>query len=302
MRSQKLRGLTSYLLAMFTCVSTSASALEYSASLVSPVSCNNTTLLSNYCQPNQQYTLSLNSKPINDDKDINSIPPRYLTISDGKDWDYLLGQTYTFFGLSLAAVGLMTLLPEGVTHWDSDQRSFDSLGQKWKDNVSQGPVWDNDSFYLNYIMHPYFGGVYYTVARHSGFNGFESFLYSFTMSTFFWEYGVEAFAEVPSWQDIIVTPILGSLVGEGMYQAEQYIAFENDGELLGSETVGTISLFLLNPIGHIHYWFTGDDESNSELSLTSDPSLSYPKTNLLNHNTSHYAGNEFIGMTFKYHF
>lgn len=37
--------------------------------------------------------------------------PRYLSTSPEKDWDYLMGQTYTILGLSVATVGMMTFLP-----------------------------------------------------------------------------------------------------------------------------------------------------------------------------------------------
>lgn len=110
--------------------------------------------------------------------------PKYLTVQSEKDWDYLKGQTYTILGLSVATVGLMTLLPESITKWDEEDRDLSGLGSKWKDNVTSGPVWDRDDHFLNYVMHPYFGGVYYTAARHAGFNEFESFLYSATLSTF----------------------------------------------------------------------------------------------------------------------
>lgn len=200
---------------------------------------------------------------------VNTLP-MHLSVSSEKDWDYLLGQSYTIFGLSLATVGMMTLLPESVTNWDEEDRNLSNLGKKWWDNVSAGPVWDEDSHYLNYIMHPYFGGVYYTAARHSGFNEWESFLYSATMSTFFWEYGVEAFAEVPSIQDIIVTPLFGAAVGEWMFQTEAGIT-SNGGEVMGSETLGDVSLFLLNPVGHIHYWMTNWWEGDTDVSFTYTP-------------------------------
>nr|WP_220488575.1 DUF3943 domain-containing protein [Aliivibrio sp. SR45-2] len=191
--------------------------------------------------------------------------PHYLRVSDQRDWDYLLAQSYTILGLSVATVGLMTFLPESITKWDSEDSSLKGLGSKWKDNVTAGPVWDKDEHFLNYVMHPYFGGVYYTAARHAGFNEFESFLYSTTMSTFFWEYGVEAFAEVPSIQDLFVTPFFGAVVGELMLQQELSIT-ANGGEVLGSDTLGSVSLFFLNPVGHIHYWVTdawgGDTEVN----------------------------------------
>ncbi len=102
--------------------------------------------------------------------------PRYLRISTEPDWEYLKSQTYTTLGLSVVTVGLMTLLPSSITKWDEDSRDISQLGNKWKDNVSSGPTWDRDEHYLNYIMHPYFGGVYYTAARHAGYDEFHSFL------------------------------------------------------------------------------------------------------------------------------
>ncbi|EEX92468.1 hypothetical protein VIOR3934_17142 [Vibrio orientalis CIP 102891 = ATCC 33934] len=196
--------------------------------------------------------------------------PKYLTASSEKDWDYLMGQTYTILGLSVATVGLMTLLPESITKWDEEDRNLSGLGSKWKDNVTSGPVWDRDEHFLNYIMHPYFGGVYYTAARHAGFNEFESFLYSATMSTFFWEYGVEAFAEVPSWQDIFITPFFGAVVGEMMFEAEQDIV-ASGGEVMGSETVGDVTLFFLNPVGHIHGWVSDAWGGSAEFQYSSTP-------------------------------
>ncbi len=167
--------------------------------------CETTTLYS-FEPQNPRYAMGLDS-----DDSLNldaGLQPKHLIVPKDKDWDYLMGQTYTILGLSVATVGLMTLLPESITKWDDEDRDMSKLGSKWKDNVSSGPVWDRDEHFLNYVMHPYFGGVYYTAARHAGYNEFESFLYSATMSAFFWEYGVEAFAEIPSWQDLFITPFL----------------------------------------------------------------------------------------------
>ncbi len=196
--------------------------------------------------------------------------PRYLQVSADEDWEYLKEQTYTILGLSVATVALMTLLPESITQWDDDDRSFSELGQKWVDNVKEGPVWDRDKHFLNYVMHPYFGGVYYTTARHSGYDEFDSFLYSAFLSTFFWEYGVEAFAEVPSWQDLFITPFFGSVVGELMFEAEQEIV-ATGGEVWGSESLGSVSLFFLNPVGHIHGWVTDAWGGDASWQYTSNP-------------------------------
>jgi hypothetical protein len=198
------------------------------------------------------------------------IRPLHFTVQDEKDWDYLTEQTYTILGLSIITVGLMTLLPESITKWDQDSRDLSQLGDKWVENVKAGPVWDRDEHFLNYIMHPYFGGVYYTSARHAGFSEVESFGYSFAMSALFWEYGVEAFAEVPSWQDLFVTPFFGAMVGEMMLIQEQEI-LDRGGDVLGSETLGSISLFFLNPVGHIHYWATDAWGGSAEGGFTTSP-------------------------------
>ena len=67
------------------------------------------------------------------------------------------------------------------------------------------------------------------------------------MSTFYWEYGIEAFAEVPSMQDLVITPVLGWAYGEWAYQKEMAIR-SSGGTVWGSETLGDVSLFFLDPI------------------------------------------------------
>ncbi|MFC1503417.1 DUF3943 domain-containing protein [Pseudomonadota bacterium] len=235
-------------------------------------------ILIEYSFPPHSPSLSADNNASNVNKEeaplfsVNSVNtiPMHLSTAPEQDWDYLLEQSYTILGLSVAMVGMMTLLPESVTNWDEDDRNLSNLGSKWWDNVSQGPVWDNDAHYLNYIMHPYFGGVYYTAARHSGFDEWESFLYSATVSTFFYEYGIEAFAEIPSIQDIIVTPLFGAAVGEIMLQTELDI-IANGGEVLGSDTLGGVSLFFLNPVGHIHYWVSDWWKGDTEVGFTYTP-------------------------------
>ena len=71
-------------------------------------------------KPSTNYALSEPS----DEYDFSIQQPKHLLVSQEKDWDYLMGQTYTILGLSVATVGLMTLLPESITKWDDDQRDF----------------------------------------------------------------------------------------------------------------------------------------------------------------------------------
>ena len=178
---------------------------------------------------------------------------------NGEDSDRLLNQTYTVFGLGIGVIAVLYAMPESITNWDSDDAS--NIFGKWKDNVTEGPVWDRDDVFLNYIGHPYFGGVFYQAARKSGYRQWDAFLYSTMMSTFYWEYGVEAFAEVPSVQDLVVTPVLGWVYGEWAFQTERDI-WLNDATVMDSEVLGNISLFMLDPVDsigrNINYLFGKD--------------------------------------------
>lgn len=165
-------------------------------------------------------------------------------------------QTKVTFGLALGVLGVIALLPESVSNWDkSEIRPI----KKWWSNVKSGPVWDTDKWYINYIGHPYFGGVYYVMARSSGYNQWNSFVYSFLMSTFLYEYGIEATCEPPAIQDIIVTPLGGWLYGEWAYQKKLKI-LDNDSEVMGSKMLGSTALFLLDPVGKISQWISGDSD------------------------------------------
>ncbi len=164
---------------------------------------------------------------------------------NGENSERLWSQSKVLFGLSLGVAGVIAILPEETSNWGDSNNG--SLIEKWVDNITEGPSWDRDGPIMNYIGHPYFGGVYYLVARKSGYRQWDSFIYSAMMSTFFWECGIESFAEVPSIQDIVVTPVAGWVVGEWFYQQEQMIRINND-TLLGSEILGNVALIMLDPI------------------------------------------------------
>ncbi len=189
------------------------------------------------------------------------------------DVDYKLvkAQTYTVIGASLAGLGILYMLPESFTNWDKDDTS--NIFSKWWNNVKDGPVTDSDDFFLNYVTHPYWGAVYYMAARSSGASAPYSFLYSAIISTFFWEYGVEAFAEVPSKQDLWITPIIGSILGEGFYLSKRHI-LGNNYQLLGSEALGHTAIFLMDPLSEVASWFIEEDDlKENEVALYSFPGI-----------------------------
>jgi len=179
-------------------------------------------------------------------------PPKYTTMSKYnqiyREMAYL--QIY-----AISAIGVISILPKSVSNWekDDDYNSRD-LFKKHADNVAAGPVWDNDNLSINWIGHGVSGAYYYVWGRQSGLNIPESFILTTIMSTFYWEYGWEAFAEKPSIQDIFITPIIGSILGEITNSAYNTI-LENNGLIYGSKTLGTVSRYLINPIGELNKSF-----------------------------------------------
>ena len=162
----------------------------------------------------------------------------------------LIEDTLYLQGFMITTISFLYLLPESITKWDPSEANGNDLGDKWKEHISDGPVVDNDEFGINYIGHPYSGAMYYVMARNDNFDPFESFMFSFIMSTFFWEYGYEAFAEIPSVQDLVITPIVGAFMGEYMYYLEKELD-KSSGIIWGSKSLGNVSYFFLNPMGRM---------------------------------------------------
>lgn len=167
-----------------------------------------------------------------------------------RDPKRLLYNTGLFAATAVGAFGLLWIAPESISKWDKDEIRENGIMTKWKQNVKAGPVFDEDDFVMNYIIHPWAGGVYYMTARGSGYKPWECFTYSFLMSTFFWEYGIEAFAEIPSWQDLVVTPIAGSIAGELFFVAKKKI-IQKDRRILKSKALGNTTLFIMDPFNEL---------------------------------------------------
>ena len=130
--------------------------------------------------------------------------------ADVPDRDGLKRDTGYFLGYQVVAVGILYAMPESVTSWTDEQKSDYSMSIWW-DNVTH-PGWDTDDFYINYVIHPYWGAAYYVRASERGYDRKSAFWYSVLLSSLF-EFGAEALAEEPSIQDLIITPTLGSLLG-----------------------------------------------------------------------------------------
>ena len=161
-----------------------------------------------------------------------------------RDWKGIGRDTAFFLGYQVVFAGILWLLPESVTAWDEDQKK--ATVKKWKENV-QNPVWDEDKFWINYLAHPYFGATYYIRARERGFGEFGSFSYSFLLSACY-EFGIEAFFEPPSKNDLIATPVGGYILGKfvfepirNMIKAKPQLSWYDHAGLILTDPLGALN-------------------------------------------------------------
>jgi hypothetical protein len=163
-------------------------------------------------------------EPVESAGALDFLSPLYPTpttesVRWGRDWLGLGRDTALIFGYQVVTIGVFYVLPEGVSKWSADAKN--NIFSRWWHNV-QNPHWDTDSFGINYIGHPYFGSAYYARARERGFGEFDSFVYA-ALASAMYEFGTEALFERPSYQDLIVTPIGGALVGLALEPIRSWI-------------------------------------------------------------------------------
>jgi hypothetical protein len=159
------------------------------------------------------------------------------------EWRGLTLDTGYFAAYQFLAIGILYMAPESFSGWtqeDKDNYSF----SRWKENVSN-PIWDDDAWYVNYILHPYWGATFYIRARERGLKRMQSFWYAVLLSTIY-EFGAEALFEPVSYQDLIVTPVAGALLGEFLFTPVREWVRAKPGQLAWS---GKAVLLITDPLG-----------------------------------------------------
>lgn len=167
-------------------------------------------------------------------------------------------------------LAVLECLPEGATNWNrAEIQDVPPLTRWYNHVIKEGPEWDGDKFIFNYVLHPYAGAVYFMAARSNGFNFYRSLLFSACVSTIGWEFGIEGFMERPSIQDIFITPLVGSVIGELFYKLKRNLV-QHDYELFGSKIVGNIVAVFIDPLNEVVGLFNGNPARKvaHQLSLT----------------------------------
>lgn len=189
-------------------------------------------------------------------RNIYELP--YSVTGRSPDWRRLWINTAVLGGAFTGTLLVLECLPEDATSWNRAELQDVPLFKRWHNNViKKGPEWDHDKFYFNYILHPYAGAVYFMAARSCGFNMWQSLLYCSLISNVGWEFGIEAFMERPSIQDLLITPLVGSVIGEGFYRIKRHIVRQGY-TLAGSKVLGNLVAFLIDPVNEVVGLFTGN--------------------------------------------
>jgi hypothetical protein len=158
-----------------------------------------------------------------------------------------MGRAQLFIGgTELICMGILMAMPEEVTKW---QPGFMNEAKKnLKRSFTTLPVNDNDGWGFNFVGHPIAGSLYYNSIRSQNATIFQSFVFSFAQSAF-WEYVIEGMAEKPSLQDLIVTPIFGTLLGEASHMAT--ISMRRNG----FNWLEKITVIIINPFYAVNNGF-----------------------------------------------
>ena len=110
---------------------------------------------------------------------------------------------------------LMIQFPD---HFNYSISSWAEAKSNLKRAWTSAPVWDKDPWTTNFIGHPYVGAFYYNMLRSQGASSHASVLFA-TGQSLLWEFVIEAVAEQPSIQDLLLTSTIGSAMGETAHWA-----------------------------------------------------------------------------------
>jgi len=149
-----------------------------------------------------------------------------------------------FSVLGVASFAVIWFLPEELSKWPREQRKLNHL----LDAYRTPPVWDHDPWVWNYVIHPVAGAYSYLAERNHEESSLRSFLFS-TATSVGWEYGVEAWIEHPSAQDLLLTSTTGSLLGELSYRATRRMAHN------GFNPLEKLAVIAINPLWPLQHGF-----------------------------------------------
>ena len=176
--------------------------------------------------------IKFNDDTLNKDNQIKSIDStKYNMFGDLLNDDPAYNKKYPIWIPMTEVLGVHIILGFNnryIANTDFGRVSFGT----WKHNIQTGWEWDSDRFGMNFLAHPYSGGLNFTNARSNGYGYWGSMCFS-AGGSLMWEYFGEN--TLPSYNDIINTTITGAAYGEVLYRLSS--------NLLDDRTTGTERFF-----------------------------------------------------------
>lgn len=120
----------------------------------------------------------------------------------------------------------------------------------YRRTFSQFPKIDEDHWSWNYEVHPYMGSISYLAYRNRKASIWES-IAGAALNSFVYEYIIAGGTQQPSLNDLIATPLGGTLLGEGIYQLKKY--------LLRDKYLSTIEKILITICDPLEVFYFGFD-------------------------------------------
>jgi len=116
-------------------------------------------------------------------------------------------------GLGVGSVAYWLMQDRNIADWDNPTPEQRFNGEAWR--------FDNNSLAVNFIAHPFTGGIAQSMARGNHHSVLTSFAYS-SLFSFLWEFVLE-FKEKVSVNDLIVTSPTGVPIGEFFHKLGLYL-------------------------------------------------------------------------------
>lgn len=154
--------------------------------------------------------------------------------------------TLPILAFEAVGYGILAALPSEISQWEKGD--FNRFTYNYENTFTKPPVFDHDKWYINYVGHPYQGALFYNAVRSQNAKIWQSSLFCLS-HVLFYEYIIEGGAEQPSIQDLIVTPITGILLGEGVHRATMAMAKN------GFKWYELTAVIILNPMFAINNGF-----------------------------------------------
>jgi hypothetical protein len=144
-------------------------------------------------------------------------------------------------------LGLSLLWPEAY-----DPFPLSRSGHQFASAYRDGPEYrggsflesDGDPWQINVIGHGLFGSEIYGRVRQCGGAAWQAFAFTAATSAV-WEFGIESFNKRPSTVDLIATPVIGAVLGEGRYRASRWLRAQPRGFWR------TLGVIVVDPFGEL---------------------------------------------------